>query len=123
MTNKKKVDPIPEEFNSYEEAAEFWDTHDSTKYIDWDMATTLTVHPSIKGPRDLSLRCPHDKQVLLTRWRNLVIADGFATLHRVRELYCPRGDYTRLAPETSKMVKQAEIALKRVRHDTQKAAA
>jgi predicted transcriptional regulator len=32
MTNKKKIDPIPETFNSYEEAAEFWDTHDTTDY-------------------------------------------------------------------------------------------
>jgi hypothetical protein len=25
-------DEIPEEFNSYEEAAEFWDTHDTTEH-------------------------------------------------------------------------------------------
>jgi predicted phosphatase len=29
---KKKVDPIPEEFSSYEEAAEFWDTHNTMDY-------------------------------------------------------------------------------------------
>ena len=35
MNNKQKhVDPIPEEFTSYEEAAEFWDTHDTTDYPD-----------------------------------------------------------------------------------------
>jgi predicted phosphatase len=34
MSNKKNVDPIPEEFASYEEAAEFWDTHDTTDYLD-----------------------------------------------------------------------------------------
>ncbi len=28
----KRVDPIPNEFASYEEAAEFWDTHDTTDY-------------------------------------------------------------------------------------------
>lgn len=33
MTNKKKIEPIPEEFNSYEEAAEFWDSHDTTEYL------------------------------------------------------------------------------------------
>jgi hypothetical protein len=33
MTNKKKIDPIPEDFGSYEEAAEFWDTHDTTDYL------------------------------------------------------------------------------------------
>ena len=32
--HKKLVDPIPEEFASYEEAAEFWDTHDTTGYLD-----------------------------------------------------------------------------------------
>jgi hypothetical protein len=31
-SKKKHIDPIPEEFASYEEAAEFWDTHDTTDY-------------------------------------------------------------------------------------------
>ena len=30
----KHIDPIPDEFSSYEEAAEFWDTHDTTDYPD-----------------------------------------------------------------------------------------
>lgn len=34
MTRKKHIDPIPDEFASYEEAAEFWDTHDTTDYPD-----------------------------------------------------------------------------------------
>lgn len=34
MARKKQVDPIPEEFGSHEEAAEFWDTHDTTDYPD-----------------------------------------------------------------------------------------
>jgi hypothetical protein len=34
MSNKvKQVDSIPDEFASYEEAAEFWDTHDTTDYL------------------------------------------------------------------------------------------
>jgi predicted DNA binding CopG/RHH family protein len=28
----KKIDPIPEQFQSYEEAAQFWETHDTTDY-------------------------------------------------------------------------------------------
>jgi hypothetical protein len=34
MKNRKKkaVDPIPEEFSSYEEAAEFWDSHSTADY-------------------------------------------------------------------------------------------
>ena len=30
----KKAKHIPEEFKSYEEAAEFWDTHESTDFLD-----------------------------------------------------------------------------------------
>ena len=30
----KKLKKIPEEFKTYEEAAYFWDTHDSTDYLD-----------------------------------------------------------------------------------------
>ena len=32
---KKQRDPLPEHFNSLEEAAEFWDTHDSADYEDY----------------------------------------------------------------------------------------
>jgi hypothetical protein len=31
----KKRDPLPEHFNTIEEAAEFWDTHDSADYEDY----------------------------------------------------------------------------------------
>lgn len=35
MSSKaKQADPIPAEFASYEEAADFWDTHDATDYPD-----------------------------------------------------------------------------------------
>ncbi len=35
MNDKNKTrDPLPDEFATYEEAAEFWDTHDSTDYLD-----------------------------------------------------------------------------------------
>ncbi|MEW5830644.1 MAG: CopG family antitoxin [Chloroflexota bacterium] len=30
---KKKTDPIPQEFSDYEDAAEFWDSHDTTEYL------------------------------------------------------------------------------------------
>ena len=30
----KKDKKIPEEFKTYEEAAEFWESHDSTEYLD-----------------------------------------------------------------------------------------
>ena len=30
----KIIEPIPEQFSSYEEAAEFWDSHETTDYLD-----------------------------------------------------------------------------------------
>jgi len=33
MAKKKIVEPLPEEFGSYEEAADFWDAHDTTDYM------------------------------------------------------------------------------------------
>ena len=44
---KKHVDPIPEEFASYEEAAEFWDTHDTADYP--DNFHTVDVVAEFKG--------------------------------------------------------------------------
>lgn len=32
--DKKHVEPTPDNFESYEAAAEFWDTHDTTDYLD-----------------------------------------------------------------------------------------
>lgn len=32
MSKKKSVKPIPDKFDSYDDAAEFWDTHDTTDY-------------------------------------------------------------------------------------------
>ncbi len=34
MPSKKKPDPIPDHFESVEEAAEFWDSHDLADYQD-----------------------------------------------------------------------------------------
>ena len=38
---KKRIDPIPEEFESIEAAAEFWDTHDTADY--WDLMQPVEV--------------------------------------------------------------------------------
>jgi hypothetical protein len=49
MPKKKRIDPIPEEFASYEEAAEFWDTHDTTDYP--DAFRTVMVTTEFRGRR------------------------------------------------------------------------
>ena len=51
MSDKQKqIDPLPEEFASYEEAAEFWDTHDTTDYL--DSFETVAVEAVLKRRRD-----------------------------------------------------------------------
>jgi predicted phosphatase len=47
MNKQKHVEPIPEEFASYEEAAEFWDTHDTTDYP--DAFRTADVETTFRG--------------------------------------------------------------------------
>ena len=50
MSDKRKqVDPIPDEFRSYEEAAEFWDTHDTTDYP--DSFETVSVEADLRHRR------------------------------------------------------------------------
>lgn len=48
MPKRRRVDPIPEEFDSYEEAAEFWDTHNPEDYPD--------VFRTVKATIDLQKR-------------------------------------------------------------------
>lgn len=40
-SKERQVDPLPEQFSSYEEVAEFWDTHDATDYLDVFHPVTL----------------------------------------------------------------------------------
>ena len=43
MENKKKTDPIPDKFGSYEEAAKFWDSHDTTDYLEYLTPVEVTA--------------------------------------------------------------------------------
>jgi len=44
-----KQEPIPEEFNSYEEAGEFWDTHSAADY--WDEMEDVECEVDIQSRR------------------------------------------------------------------------
>jgi hypothetical protein len=41
------VDKLPDEFSSYEEAAAFWDTHDTTDYL--DVSRPVKVESRLRG--------------------------------------------------------------------------
>ena len=59
----KKLKPIPE-FTSEAEEREFWETHDSTEYLDWSKAQYARF-PNLKpSTQTISLRLP---QSLLER--------------------------------------------------------
>ncbi len=54
---KKKLKGIPE-FKNEDEEREFWGTHDSTDYFDWDNAV-VAVFPNLKpSTKTISLRLP-----------------------------------------------------------------
>jgi predicted DNA binding CopG/RHH family protein len=43
MSRKKDIEPLPEEFGSLEEAAEFWGSHDTMDYAEAFSEQTLEV--------------------------------------------------------------------------------
>ncbi len=77
-TPTKKRDPLPEHFASLEEAAEFWDTHDSSDYeeyfVDVDFEVDLKKRSLVVDGRLYNevravakkKRIPTEK--LVTRW-------------------------------------------------------
>jgi hypothetical protein len=76
----RKIDPLPESFGSIEEAAEFWDTHDTTDYLEFmkpvDFEVRLKRHPllfKLKGSlaKGLTLEARRKKmsaETLLNNW-------------------------------------------------------
>lgn len=53
----KKLKKIPR-FKNEKEEAEFWNTHDSTEYIDWSKAKNV-IFPNLKPTsRSISIRLP-----------------------------------------------------------------
>ena len=49
MARRRNIDPIPEEFASYEKAGNFWDTHDTTDNP--DAFSDVAVEVDLKGRR------------------------------------------------------------------------
>ena len=57
---KKKLKSIPY-FKSEKEEREFWQTHDSTEYIDWSNARRGILFPNLKlTSKPITLRLPVD---------------------------------------------------------------
>lgn len=53
----KNLKPIPE-FKNLQDEAKFWDTHDSTEYVDW-WSAEKAIFPNLKfSTESISLRLP-----------------------------------------------------------------
>jgi len=67
MPKNKKLKTIPK-FRNEDEERQFWATHDSTDYIDWDKAEEA-IFPNLKpSTKSISLRLP---EYLLARIKEL----------------------------------------------------
>lgn len=54
----KKLKPIPY-FNSEAKEREFWQTHDSTEYVDWSKAKRGVIFPNLKlTTKPITIRLP-----------------------------------------------------------------
>ncbi|MCX6031432.1 MAG: hypothetical protein NT169_19305 [Chloroflexi bacterium] len=87
------------------EEGKFWETRNATDYLDATQPVSVTV-----GPRPRN-RCPKCEQTLLSRYVDVSLADGRAQLRGLRQLYCPDGHETRLAPEAQRLVDAIEAVL------------
>lgn len=54
---KKKLKEVPA-FKNKDEEREFWWTHDSTEYVDWDKAERVVFPNLIMTTRTVSVRFP-----------------------------------------------------------------
>lgn len=75
MSDKPKhLDPIPDDFASYDEAAKFWDVHDTADY--WDEFVTVGVDAKLEARR-FEVQLDEDiVKVLSTRAHERGIAMG-----------------------------------------------
>ncbi|MEE8526873.1 MAG: CopG family antitoxin, partial [Thermoanaerobaculia bacterium] len=49
MAKERTVDPLPDEFSSYEEATDFWDHHDTTDYPSAFETDPVELKADIRG--------------------------------------------------------------------------
>ena len=57
MSTNKQLKPLPK-FNNEEEEQEFWDSHSSMDYINWDDAELVTYTNLKPSTETISLRLP-----------------------------------------------------------------
>jgi hypothetical protein len=70
MSKRKHIDPLPDEFASYEEARQFWDTHAITDYPEMIRAVEPDSHSQKRRTTakkgTTSVAAPRETQVKTT---------------------------------------------------------
>ena len=80
------------------EEQQFWESHDATDFLE-DMEPVAVT----RMPRPDS-GCFVCGETMRSRYVDFEIADKRLQLRRTRELYCPNGHESRLAPEDQRLV-------------------
>ena len=74
MQKQKKLMPIPK-FKSEDEERDFWATHSSVDYVDWDNAIVNPSFPNLKfSTKTITLRLPqqmYDKLKIMANKRDV----------------------------------------------------
>jgi hypothetical protein len=84
---KKHIDPIPDEFASYEDAAEFWDSHDTMDYP--DAFHSVDIETEFRG-RYYEIELDEDVALLLLeRARSLGVTSGRLASDLLRQQILP----------------------------------
>ena len=84
------------------EEQEFWESHDATDFLEGmePVAVTRMPYPDT--------HCSVCGETMRSRYVDFEIADKRLQLRRTRELYCPNGHESRLAPEDQRLVDALE---------------
>jgi|GEM_PF-196796 len=85
--SKRKIDPLPDHFDSLEEAGEFWDTHDTSDYeeymipvhFDVDLKRKVhevrVVHEVLEGVTKIARRQGLKAETLINVWLQEKLSD------------------------------------------------
>lgn len=90
---KKRLKKIPH-FKGLKEEKEFWETHDSSEYVDWQKSESVRF-PNLKpSTQSISLRLPSDllelikveankRDVPYQSFMKMILSDGIKRSHRL----------------------------------------
>lgn len=80
LRSKRVIDPIPDEFETLEEAAEFWDTHDTTDYLEFFEPVEMTVAKPLHRIFVQTIKIPEIELV----WSDWVSWNDLASIGKVK---------------------------------------